>query len=237
MPKVSERVRALHARMTLEEKLAQLVGYWLDQKGVVAPMQGEMASGQKASGDLEEITRHGLGHYTRVYGTRPVDPVERAAWLWEEQRRLKRETRLGIPALVHEECLTGLAAWKAASFPTPLAWGAAFDPELVREMARTIGGSMRELGVHQGLAPVLDVIRDPRWGRVDECIGEDPYLVGTVGTAYVQGLQDAGVHATLKHFLGYSASQSGRNHAPVHAGPREIADIFLPPFEMALLDG
>jgi beta-glucosidase len=223
--------------MTLEEKLAQLVGYWLDQKGVVAPMQGEMASGQKASGDLEEITRHGLGHYTRVYGTRPVDPVERAAWLWDEQRRLKRETRLGIPALVHEECLTGLAAWKAASFPTPLAWGAAFDPELVREMARTIGGSMRELGVHQGLAPVLDVIRDPRWGRVDECIGEDPYLVGTVGTAYVQGLQDAGVHATLKHFLGYSASQSGRNHAPVHAGPREIADVFLPPFEMGLLDG
>ncbi|MEO7122970.1 MAG: glycoside hydrolase family 3 N-terminal domain-containing protein [Lacisediminihabitans sp.] len=237
MPEVSERVRALHGRMTLEEKLAQLVGYWLDQKGVVAPMQGEMASGQKASGDLKEITRHGLGHYTRVYGTRPVDPVERAAWLWEEQRRLKRETRLGIPALVHEECLTGLAAWKAAAFPTPLAWGASFNPELVREMARTIGGSMRELGVHQGLAPVLDVIRDPRWGRVDECIGEDPYLVGTVGTAYVQGLQDAGVHATLKHFLGYSASQSGRNHAPVHAGPREIADVFLPPFEMALLDG
>src|SRR6185312_15257483 len=81
MPEVSERVRALHARMTLDEKLAQLVGYWLDQKGVVAPMQGEMASGQKASGDLEAVTRHGLGHYTRVYGTRPVDPVERAAWL------------------------------------------------------------------------------------------------------------------------------------------------------------
>jgi beta-glucosidase len=96
---------------------------------------------------------------------------------------------------------------------------------------------MRELGVHQGLAPVLDVIRDPRWGRVDECISEDPYLVGTVGTAYVRGLQQTGIHATLKHFLGYSASQSGRNHAPVHAGPREISDVFLPPFEMALRDG
>ena len=84
---------------------------------------------------------------------------------------------------------------------------------------------------------MLDVIRDPRWGRVDECIGEDPYLVGTIGTAYVRGLQSAGVHATLKHFVGYSASRAGRNHAPVHAGPRELADVFLPPFEMAILDG
>ncbi|WP_459644404.1 beta-xylosidase/alpha-l-arabinosidase [Kineococcus sp. NUM-3379] len=238
MPRVSDRVRALHARMTLEEKLAQLTGYWLDQGGnVVAPMQGEMTAGQRDGGALAEITRHGIGHYTRVYGTRPVEPAERAAWLWAEQRRLKRDTRLGVPALVHEECLTGLAAWKAATFPTPLAWGASFDPDLVHEMGAVIGASMRLLGVHQGLAPVLDVIRDPRWGRVDECIGEDPYLVGTVGTAYVRGLQQAGVHATLKHFLGYSASKSGRNHAPVSAGPREIADVLLPPFEMALLDG
>ncbi|WP_125777907.1 beta-glucosidase family protein [Antribacter gilvus] len=238
MPQVSERVRALHAQMTLEEKLAQIVGYWLDQGGdVVAPMQGEMAAGRKDSGKLPEITAHGLGHYTRVYGTRPVEPVERAAWLWAEQRRLKRETRLGIPALVHEECLTGLAAWKAATFPTPLAWGASFDPALVEEMGALIGESMRELGIHQGLAPVLDVIRDARWGRVDECIAEDPYLVGTVGTSYVRGLQSSGVHATLKHFVGYSGSRAGRNHAPVNAGPREIADTFLPPFEMAVLDG
>ncbi|WP_454050441.1 beta-xylosidase/alpha-l-arabinosidase [Cellulomonas sp. Marseille-Q8402] len=223
--------------MTLEEKLAQLVGYWLDQNGTVAPMQSEMAAGQKDAGLLPEVTRHGLGHYTRVYGTRPVEPAERAAWLWAEQRRLKRETRLGIPALVHEECLTGLAAWQAATFPTPLAWGAAFDPDLVHEVGRAVGDSMRELGVHQGLAPVLDVVRDPRWGRVDECIGEDPYLVGTVGTAYVRGMQEAGVHATLKHFVGYSASRAGRNHAPVSAGPREVADVFLPPFEMAVRDG
>jgi len=237
MPVVSARVRDLHARMTLEEKLAQLVGYWLDQNGTVAPMQSEMAAGQKDSGQLPELTRHGLGHYTRVYGTRPVEPAERAAWLWGEQRRLRRETRLGIPALVHEECLTGLAAWKAATYPTPLAWGASFDPDLVREAARAIGDSMRELGIHQGLAPVLDVVGDPRWGRVDECIGEDPYLVGTVGTAYVRGLQDAGVHATLKHFVAYSGSTAGRNHAPVEAGPREIADVYLPPFEMAVRDG
>ena len=233
-PAVSMRVADLVARMTLDEKLAQLVGFWVDQGDeVVAPLAGEMATSTR----YEDATAHGLGHLTRVYGTRPVDPVERAAWLWAEQRRLVSETRLGIPALVHEECLTGLAAWKAATFPTPLAWGASFDPDLVEEMAGLIGGSMRELGIHQGLAPVLDVIRDPRWGRVDECIAEDPYVVGVIGTAYVRGLQDAGVHATLKHFVGYSGSQSGRNHAPVHAGRREIADVFLPPFEMAVRDG
>lgn len=231
---VSARVADLLERMTLEEKLAQLVGFWVDQGDeVVAPMAGEMASSTRYA----DATVHGLGHLTRVYGTRPVDPVERAAWLWNEQRRLRTETRLGIPALVHEECLTGLAAWRAATFPTPLAWGAAFDPDLVAEIGQAIGASMRALGVHQGLAPVLDVVRDPRWGRVDECIGEDPYLVGTIGTAYVRGLQDAGVHATLKHFVGYSASQAGRNHAPVHAGRRELQDVFLPPFEMALRDG
>ncbi|GLJ80581.1 beta-xylosidase/alpha-l-arabinosidase [Microbacterium imperiale] len=231
---VSTRVTDLIARMTLDEKLAQLVGFWVDQGDeVVAPMAGEMAS----STAYADATVHGLGQLTRVYGTRPVDPVERAAWLWDEQRRLVRETRLGIPALVHEECLTGLAAWQAATFPTPLAWGASFDPELVEEMGALIGASMRELGIHQGLAPVLDVIRDPRWGRVDECIAEDPYVVGVLGTAYVRGLQSTGVHATLKHFVGYSGSQSGRNHAPVHAGPREIADVFLPPFEMAVRDG
>jgi len=238
MPEVSDRVRSLAARMTLEEKLAQLVGYWLDQGGnVVAPMQSEMAAGQASSGQLVEITKDGIGHFTRVYGTRPVDAVERAQWLWAEQRRLKRETRLGIPALVHEEVLTGLAAWKATTFPTPLAWGASFDPDLVGQAGAAIGASMAVLGVHQGLAPVLDVIRDPRWGRVDECIGEDPYLVGTVATAFVRGMQSAGVHATLKHFLSYSGSAAGRNHAPVHAGPREILDIFLPPFEMAIRDG
>ncbi|UAJ80378.1 glycoside hydrolase family 3 C-terminal domain-containing protein [Leifsonia sp. ZF2019] len=234
LPTVSERVRLLHAEMTLDEKLAQLVGYWVDKGDeLVAPMAGEMGN----PGRYEDVTAHGIGHLTRVYGTRPVDPAERAAWLWNEQRRLVQGTRLGIPALVHEECLTGLAAWKAATFPTPLAWGASFDPELVEEMAGLIGGSMRSLGIHQGLAPVLDVVRDPRWGRVDECISEDPYVVGTIGTAFVRGLQDAGVHATLKHFVGYSASQSGRNHAPVHAGPRELRDVLLPPFEMAVRDG
>jgi beta-xylosidase len=228
------RVRDLLGRMTIEEKIAQLVGFWEKEDGeAVAPLQGEFGDAVK----LEDFSRHGLGHLTRAYGTRPVDAAARASWLWKFQRDLVTGTRLGIPAIVHEECLTGLSAWKAATFPTPLAWGAAFNPELVTEMAAAVGASMRALGIHQGLAPVLDVIRDPRWGRVDECISEDPYLVGTLGTSYVRGLQAQGVHATLKHFAGYSASRAGRNFAPVHAGPRELADVLLPPFEMAILDG
>lgn len=220
--------------MTLDEKLAQIVGFWEGEEGdSVAPLQGE----RNGTGKLDEAMNHGLGHLTRVYGTNPVDASERAEYLWRRQRQLVNDTRLGIPALVHEEILTGLSMWKAATFPTPLAWGAAGDPELVERMGALIGQSMRDLGIHQGLAPVLDVVRDPRWGRVEECIGEDPYLVGAIGTAYVQGVQSAGVHATLKHFVGYSASRAGRNFAPVSAGPRELTDQLLIPFEMAILDG
>jgi beta-xylosidase len=233
-PDGETRVRELLGRMTVEEKIAQVVGFWEKEDGeAVAPLQGEFGDNAR----LEDFSRHGLGHLTRPYGTRPVDAAARASWLWKFQSDLVTGTRLGIPAIVHEECLTGLSAWKAATFPTPLAWGAAFDPDLVAEMAAVIGESMRALGVHQGLSPVLDVIRDPRWGRVDECISEDPYLVGTIGTSYVRGLQSQGVHAALKHFVGYSASRAGRNFAPVHAGPREIADVLLVPFEMAVLDG
>ncbi|MEQ3549142.1 glycoside hydrolase family 3 N-terminal domain-containing protein [Pseudonocardia nematodicida] len=236
------RPAALLARMTLEEKLAQLVGLWEgrdhasgdESDADVAPMQDSMQSGHE---EFERFAADGLGQLTRVFGTRPVEPADGLAHLAARQRWLAAGTRLGIPALVHEECLTGLAAWRATTFPAPPSWGAAFDPELVEEMAAAIGTSMARLGVHQGLAPVLDVVRDARWGRVEECIGEDPYLVGTIGAAYVRGLQSAGVVATLKHFAGYSASQSGRNLAPVHAGPRELADVLFPPFEMAIRDG
>ena len=227
-------VAGLLASMSLEEKLAQIVGFWDKGDGeAVAPLQGAFVEAQ----GLYDVAAQGLGHLTRVYGTRPVDPVERARWLWDFQRWLVGSTRHGIPALVHEECLTGLSAWKAATYPTPLAWGASFDPDLVGEVAGLVGETMHQLGVHQGLAPVLDVIRDPRWGRVEEAISEDPYLVATIGTAYVEGLQAQGVHATLKHFVGYSASQAGRNFAPVHAGPRELEDVLMVPFEMALREG
>ena len=122
--------------------------------------------------------------------------------------------RFGIPAIAHEECLTGFFTWRATVYPTPLAWAATWDPGLVREMAAAIGSDMAAVGVHQGLAPVLDVVRDYRWGRVEETMGEDPYLVSELGLAYVQGLQCGGVIATLKHFAGYSASRGGAQPRP-----------------------
>lgn len=233
----SDVVEHLISEMTLEEKLAQLAGVWVNAStdgDSVAPLQSQMAGDTRA---WDDIISQGLGQITRMYGTVPLEPEEGARRLAAAQEQIMAASRFGIPAQVHEECLAGLAAWKATAFPVPLAWGATFNPALVEQMATRIGRSMRCLGVHQGLAPVLDVVRDLRWGRVEETIGEDPYLVGTVATAYVQGLESTGIVSTLKHFVGYSASRAGRNHAPVSMGPRELADVMLPPFEMALRHG
>ncbi|MYX26372.1 glycosyl hydrolase [Streptomyces sp. SID8381] len=230
------RVDALLARMTLEEKTAQLYGVWVgastDGDGV-APHQQHMNTDY----DWDELITRGLGQLTRSFGTAPVDPALGAQALARAQRRIAAAGRFGIPAVAHEECLAGFTAWGATAYPVPLAWGASFDPALVEAMAARIGRDMRAVGVHQGLAPVLDVVRDPRWGRVEETIGEDPYLVATIATAYVRGLESAGIVATLKHFAGYAASTGARNLAPVRAGAREFADVTLMPFEMALREG
>ncbi len=243
---LSERVDLLLAEMTLAEKVAQLGSRWVGnnlagEPGVegsdlqVAPMQEVFA----ASGTvpLAEASRHGLGHLTRIYGSAPVTVAEGADELVSQQRVVIGSSRFAIPALVHEECLTGFTAYGATVYPAAIAWGATWDPELVRRMAATIGRDMAALGVHQGLSPVLDVVRDYRWGRVEETIGEDPCLVASLGTAYVQGLQSAGVIATLKHFAGYSASRAARNHGPVSMGPRELRDVILPSFETAIALG
>jgi beta-glucosidase-like glycosyl hydrolase len=198
----------------------------------VAPMQDVFAAA--GSVPLAEAARHGLGHLTRVYGSRPVSPVEGAAELVRQQHVVINGSRLGVPAIVHEECLTGFTTFGATVYPAAIAWGATFDPELVHRMAAAIGADMAALGVHQGLSPVLDVVRDYRWGRVEETMGEDPYLVSALGAAYVRGLQSAGVIATLKHFAGYSASRGARNHGPVPMGRRELLDVVLPPFEAAV---
>lgn len=234
---VQDRVEALLADMSLPEKLAQLGSYWFDKRGpdeVVAPMQDTLG-GQKPT--FDKAGEHGLGHLTRIVGTEPIEAIGGRRRLRDAQAAVVARHRLAIPAIAHEECLTGVTALGATVYPAPLAWGATFDPDLVGKIGAAIGSDLRKLGVHQGLAPVLDVTRDYRWGRVEETIGEDPYLVGTIGSAYVRGMEDAGVVATLKHFVGYSASRAGRNHAPVSAGPREVADVLLAPFEMAIRDG
>lgn len=258
---LDDRVAALLAELTLEEKVGQLGSRWVgndmrppaepgadagpghdagddpadDEALNVAPLQDVFAASGTAP--LEEASRHGLGHLTRIYGSAPVTVAEGVAELVRQQRVVVQNSRLGIPALVHEECLTGFTAFRATVYPAAIAWGATFDPHLVQRMAAAIGTDMAALGVHQGLSPVLDVVRDYRWGRVEETMGEDPYLVSVLGTAYVRGLQSAGVLATLKHFAGYSASRAGRNHGPVSMGRRELQDVVLPPFEAAVTLG
>ncbi|WP_262852112.1 beta-glucosidase family protein [Mumia quercus] len=236
---VADRVEALLAAMTLEEKVGQLASFWPQPAtvsqvaGDVAPMESAMTEGLT----WEESIRHGLGHLTRCFGTEPVSVDEGVKRLRDYQRQIVERSRFAIPAIAHEECLTGFTTYGATVYPAAIAWGATFDPGLVEEMAAAIGSDMRAVGIDQGLSPVLDVVRDYRWGRVEESLGEDPYLVGSLGAAYVRGLESAGVVATLKHFAGYSASKAGRNHAPVSIGRRELEDVFLPPFEMAIREG
>ena len=255
------RVDALLAALTLEEKVAQLGSRWVgndmlavadgppdphpgtgpdpgphpQETFTVAPMQDVFA----ASGTvpLEAASAGGLGQLTRVYGSRPVSVAEGAAEVVRQQHVVIAGNRLGIPAIVHEECLTGFTAHGATVYPAAIAWAATFDPDLVEQMAAAIGGDMAALGVHQGLSPVMDVVRDYRWGRVEETMGEDPYLVAMLGSAYVRGLESAGVIATLKHFAGYSASRAARNHGPVPMGRRELLDMILPTFETAIALG
>lgn len=236
---LEERVDALLDEMTTAEMVGQLGAFWPRPKkeesgdgGDVAPMESVMASGE-----FEDVISDGLGHLTRIFGSEPVTAEEGVNNLQKFQGAVVEHSRFGIPAVAHEECLTGLTAWGATVYPASIAWGATFDPELIEEMANAIGEDMAALGVHQGLSPLLDVVRDYRWGRVEETISEDPLVVGTLGTAYVKGLQKAGILATLKHFVGYSASRAGRNHAPVSIGTRELEDILLPPFEMAVREG
>ncbi len=231
-----ERVDALLAAMSVQEKVAQLGSVWPGFEtvtGDVAPMMEVFSQ----SPDFEEAVRHGIGHLTRAFGTTPVTAAQGRDRLRGMQEQVVAASRLGIPAIAHEECLTGFTTLGATVYPASIAWAATFDPDLVREMAAAIGADMAAVGVHQGLSPVLDVVRDHRWGRVEETLGEDPYLVSQLGAAYVQGLEGAGIVATLKHFAGYSASRAARNHAPVSMGPRELADVILPPFEYAVRVG
>ena len=235
-----ERLDLLLAEMTLEEKVGELGSRWV---GNDAAAIGDPPTSQETGTGLEEIHSvaptqdvfTAIGSPSlEVFGSAPVTAGDGAAELVRQQRVVLESSRLRIPALAHEECLTGFTAYGATVYPAAIVWGATFDPGLVERMAASIGRGMAALGIHQGLSPVLDVVRDYRWGRVEETLGEDPYLVAMLGAAYVRGLQSAGVLATLKHFAGYSASRGARNHGPIPMGRRELMDVILPPFETAI---
>ena len=226
---IEHRVNELLSRMTLDEKLAQLGSCWVF----------ELLTGLKFdSGKGEKIMRRGIGHITRLAGSSNLDPVAAAKTANQIQRYLIENTRLGIPALIHEECCAGHMARGATCFPQVIGLASTWEPELVRRMADVTRQQMRAAGAQQGLAPVLDVARDPRWGRTEETFGEDPYLAACMGVEFVQGLQGndlkQGVVATGKHFVGYGVPDGGLNWNPAHIPARELREVFLFPFEAAV---
>jgi beta-glucosidase-like glycosyl hydrolase len=217
---VGQRVRDLLERMTLEEKAAQTASPF----GTVV--------------DVHNPPETGWGSVTAGLSTLGLPPREAAEKANELQRMHVERTRLGIPVLFSEEALLGLKVADATTYPDAIAQASTWDPDLIEQMGHAIGQQMAALGVRQALSPLADVARDPRWGRVDETYGEDPMLVGSMATAFVRGLQNADAAspliATLKHFIGYSASEGGRNGEPVQLGPRELHEVHGRSFEMAI---
>jgi beta-glucosidase len=224
-----ERVNALMAEMTLDEKIAQLGSYWIYEL-----LNGLTFAPEKA----QNLLQQGIGQITRMGGASNVRPRESARLGNLIQQFLVDQTRLGIPAVIHEECCSGYMARDATVFPQAIGVASTWEPELMHEMADVIRKQMRAVGAHHALAPVLDVARDARWGRVEETLGEDPYLIARMGASFINGLQGEdlrqGIVATGKHFVGYSMSEGGLNWAPPHIGWREMREVYLFPFEAAV---
>jgi beta-glucosidase len=227
---IEERLRMLMDEMTLTEKAAQLWGIWaiilLDEERNFAPQR------------QPDLLRNGIGQISRLGANSLVPPQKVAGLANEIQRFFIQQTRLGIPVMIHEESCAGFLTRGATTFPQTIGQAATWQPELIEAMARTIRHQLRAVGAHHALAPVLDIARDARWGRMEETYGEDPFLVSALGTAYVRGLQGddlkQGIAATAKHFVGYAASEGGMNWAPAHIPARELREIYVTPFKAAI---
>jgi beta-glucosidase len=243
---VDARVNDLLAKMTLEEKIAQIMTVW-DAKAEVFDAKGEFDA-VKMSAKFP----NGIGQFARPSDANgPASPrqvkgrdVRGTVRLVNAlQKHAVTKTRLGIPILMHEEGLHGYAALDATSFPQAIALASSWDPDLLREINVVIGREIRARGVSLALSPVVDVARDPRWGRIEETFGEDPYLAGEMGVAAVEGLQGTGkvttlapgkVFATLKHLTGHGQPESGTNVGPANISERALREYFFPPFEQVV---
>jgi beta-glucosidase len=220
-----ERAEELLADMTLDEKCAQLGGAWfsfLVSDGELDPARMAATLGQ------------GIGQITRIGAESGLGPERTSRWHNEIQRYLVEETRLGIPAVVHEEAVAGLCARGATQFPHAIGLASTWDPELVEQVASCAGRQMRAVGARMALSPVLDIAREPRWGRLEETYGEDPELASRMGVAYVRGVQGESVTCAAKHFLGYGVPDAGFNWGEVSIGPRRLRDVIAAPFRAAI---
>ena len=228
---IYERLDDLLGRMNLDEKLAQIGSVWLTDL-----VRGDEFDPEFVASQLE----FGIGHVTRIGATTGLRPEASAKLMNAIQRVVVNRTRLGIPAMVHEEGVGGYCGRDATQFPQAIGLASTWDEELIERIGDVIRRQMRAVGARHTLSPVLDVARDARWGRVEETYGEDPYLAGCIGAAYVRGVQTSDLHngviCTGKHFLGYAMSEGGMNTAPVHLGHRELREVYAEPFAAAIRD-
>jgi len=242
-PPVERRVADLLGRMTLEEKVAQTLAVW-KRKERITDEEGRFAPAKAA-----EVLGNGIGQIARPSELRDrpkrivLGPRENAVFVNAVQKWLVESTRLGIPALTHEEALHGLAAPKGTSFPVPIALASSWDPALVERVMSVAALEARARGTHEVLSPVVDLARDPRWGRTEETYGEDPYLVSRMGVAAIRGYQGTGpalardkVFATAKHFAVHGSHEGGINTAPGSFSERLVRDQYLFPFEAAITE-
>lgn len=243
---IEARVDDLLSRMTLDEKIAQITTVW---DGKVAIYDGAL---QLDIAKLRGKFPNGLGHFARPSDAKGAvsprvakgrDPRQTVALVNALQKWAMTETRLGIPILFHEEGLHGYAAIGATSFPQSIAMASSFDTAMLRDVNAVIAREIRSRGVSLVLSPVVDIARDPRWGRIEETFGEDPFLVGELGVASVEGLQGRGtdpaigdgqVLATLKHMTGHGQPESGTNVGPAPISERTLREMFFPPFEQVV---
>ena len=229
---VGERVDDLFSRMNLDEKIAQIGSIWVYEL---------FTNKEPDEEKILTLLKNGIGQITRVGGASDLDPCESASLSNKIQRFLMEETRLKIPAMVHEECCSGYMARGATCFPQAIGVASTWDQDLSKDMASIVKTQMRAAGAHQALSPVLDISRDPRWGRIEETYGEDPYLASQMGVSFVKGLQgedlSGGIIATGKHFVGYGASEGGRNLGPAYIPKRELFETYIFPFEAAIKEG
>lgn len=234
---VEERVSDLLKRMTLSEKIAQMHCAWQTKNQLLLDSSGHFAP-EKARKNFKD----GLGQVGRPSDTNGgLDPYETALLTNAIQKYFVEETRLGIPVFYHEECLHGHAAKGSTSFPQPIGLAATFNPPLLTEVFSLVAKEARLRGTHQALSPVVDVARDPRWGRVEETYGEDPYLAGEMGVAAVNGFQGDGTYkngdqviATLKHMAGHGWPEGGTNIGPANVSERTLREVFFYPFKQVV---